>query len=42
MANQLFGTDGIRGLPGEYPLDDTTLNQIGIALGEYVVLQMIA
>lgn len=39
MANQLFGTDGIRGLPGEYPLDDTTLNQIGIALGEYVVLQ---
>ena len=38
MAKQLFGTDGIRGLPGEYPLDDATLNQIGIALGDYVVL----
>ena len=38
MAKQLFGTDGIRGLPGEYPLDDATLDQIGIALGEYVVL----
>ena len=38
MAKQLFGTDGIRGLPGEYPLDDATLDRIGIALGEYVVL----
>ncbi|HXU21598.1 MAG TPA: phosphoglucosamine mutase [Verrucomicrobiae bacterium] len=38
MTKQLFGTDGIRGLPGEYPLDDATLDQIGIALGEYVVL----
>lgn len=38
MAKQLFGTDGIRGVPGEHPLDDATLDQIGIALGEYVVL----
>ena len=38
MTKQLFGTDGIRGLPGEYPLDDATLEQIGIALGKYVVL----
>jgi phosphoglucosamine mutase len=38
MAKQLFGTDGIRGLPGEYPLDDTTLDQVGVALGEFVIL----
>lgn len=37
MAKQIFGTDGIRGVPGEYPLDDTTLDQVGVALGEYVV-----
>ncbi len=37
MAKELFGTDGIRGLPGAYPLDDATLDQIGIALGEYVL-----
>ena len=24
MSKQLFGTDGIRGIPGEYPLDDRT------------------
>jgi phosphoglucosamine mutase len=38
MTKQIFGTDGIRGVPGEYPLDDTTLEQAGLALGEYVVL----
>jgi len=38
MPKQLFGTDGIRGLPGQYPLDDATLDQIGLALGGYVVL----
>ena len=32
-AKQLFGTDGIRGIPGEYPLDDTTLERVGSALG---------
>jgi phosphoglucosamine mutase len=37
MAKQLFGTDGIRGIPGEYPLDDATLERVGFALGEHVV-----
>jgi phosphoglucosamine mutase len=36
MAKELFGTDGIRGTPGEYPLDDATLDRVGIALGEYL------
>jgi phosphoglucosamine mutase len=36
MAKQLFGTDGIRGLPGEYPLDDATLDRVGMALGTYL------
>src|SRR6202453_3101839 len=35
-TKQLFGTDGIRGLPGEFPLDDATLDRMGMALGEYV------
>jgi len=36
MAKQLFGTDGIRGVPGEYPLDDPTLARVGLALGDYL------
>ena len=36
MAKELFGTDGIRGVPGEYPLDDSTLVRIGLALGDYL------
>jgi phosphoglucosamine mutase len=36
MAKELFGTDGIRGIPGEYPLDDATLDRVGLALGNYV------
>src|SRR6202142_736882 len=36
MNKQLFGTDGIRGVPGEVPLDDATLDRVGLALGEYV------
>ncbi|MFZ0882118.1 MAG: phosphoglucosamine mutase, partial [Candidatus Acidiferrales bacterium] len=36
MAKQLFGTDGIRGVPGEYPLDDATLDRVGFALGEHL------
>jgi phosphoglucosamine mutase len=36
MAKKLFGTDGIRGVPGEYPLDDATLDRVGLALGEYL------
>jgi phosphoglucosamine mutase len=38
MATHLFGTDGIRGVPGEYPLDDVTLHALGRALGEHVGL----
>jgi phosphoglucosamine mutase len=30
---KLFGTDGIRGVAGEYPLDRTTIWNLGIALG---------
>jgi phosphoglucosamine mutase len=33
MAKELFGTDGIRGVPGEYPLDNATLEAVGWALG---------
>jgi phosphoglucosamine mutase len=30
---KLFGTDGMRGIPGEFPLDDETLRRVGCALG---------
>src|SRR5271157_2971700 len=30
---ELFGTDGIRGVAGEYPLDQPTILKIGSALG---------
>jgi phosphoglucosamine mutase len=30
---KLFGTDGIRGVAGEYPLDRTTVWNLGLALG---------
>jgi len=33
MAKELFGTDGIRGVPGTPPLDDATLYATGRALG---------
>jgi phosphoglucosamine mutase len=33
MAKQLFGTDGIRGVAGEPPLDPATVTALGIALG---------
>lgn len=36
MGKHLFGTDGIRGIPGEYPLDDSTLLRVGTALGKHV------
>jgi phosphoglucosamine mutase len=36
MAKHLFGTDGIRGVPGTYPLDDQTLRGVGRALGEHL------
>jgi phosphoglucosamine mutase len=37
MAKQLFGTDGMRGVPGTYPLDDATLERLGFSLGEYLL-----
>ncbi|HTS66143.1 MAG TPA: phosphoglucosamine mutase [Candidatus Acidoferrales bacterium] len=33
MAKQLFGTDGIRGVAGEAPLDRVTIYAFGVALG---------
>lgn len=33
MPKELFGTDGIRGIPGTSPLDDATLHAVGHALG---------
>src|ERR687889_547246 len=35
MARQLFGTDGIRGVAGEYPLDAPTAHSLGVALGRW-------
>lgn len=34
LQRQLFGTDGIRGVAGEYPLDRPTVYAIGRALGQ--------
>src|SRR5579885_3002001 len=36
---QLFGTDGIRGVAGEYPLDRGTAFAVGVALGDGVSAQ---
>jgi phosphoglucosamine mutase len=36
MPKELFGTDGIRGIPGKPPLDDATLYCVGCALGAYL------
>jgi len=36
LARQLFGTDGIRGVAGEFPLDPRTVFAFGEALGEDV------
>lgn len=35
MAKTLFGTDGIRGVAGVYPLDETTVAAAGAALGQW-------
>ena len=32
-ARRLFGTDGIRAVAGEYPLDANTIFAVGLALG---------
>src|SRR5579863_1619017 len=37
MTKELFGTDGIRGIPGKYPLDDATLYGVARALGKYLL-----
>src|SRR5580698_7818348 len=37
MAKQLFGTDGIRGVAGNPPLDPRTIAALGIALGRDLV-----
>lgn len=36
MARELFGTDGIRGEAGKYPLDAPTVSVTGSVLGEWV------
>jgi phosphoglucosamine mutase len=36
MPKELFGTDGIRGVPGTPPLDDATLYATGRSLGNYL------
>jgi len=36
MPRELFGTDGIRGIPGRHPLDDHTLFSVGRSLGGYL------
>ena len=33
---KLFGTDGIRGVAGEYPLDKKTVYAVGRALGDHL------
>jgi phosphoglucosamine mutase len=33
LGKELFGTDGIRGVAGEYPLDPATVFAFGVALG---------
>ena len=35
MSRQLFGTDGIRGVAGQYPLDAGTAHALGVALGRW-------
>jgi phosphoglucosamine mutase len=37
VGKQLFGTDGIRGVAGEYPLDPATVFAFGLALGHDAV-----
>jgi phosphoglucosamine mutase len=36
LGKQLFGTDGIRGVAGKYPLDPATIYALGVALGDDV------
>lgn len=41
MARELFGTDGIRGVAGEPPLDARTAHSLGVALGTWAKQQTI-
>jgi len=34
VVRQLFGTDGVRGVAGDYPLDARTVHALGAALGD--------
>jgi phosphoglucosamine mutase len=34
LGKELFGTDGIRGVAGRYPLDEPTVYAFGVALGD--------
>ena len=40
MAKELFGTDGIRGVPGTPPLDDATLFATGLSLAAYLLREI--
>src|SRR5437660_1209660 len=42
MAKRLFGTDGIRGVAGEPPLDPQTVTALGIAIGDDLKKQGLA
>ena len=42
VMRQLFGTDGIRGVAGEYPLDEKTVFAIGRALGQRLAARQTA
>jgi phosphoglucosamine mutase len=39
VGKELFGTDGIRGVAGEYPLDPATVYAVGLALGRELALR---
>jgi len=39
MAKRLFGTDGIRGVAGEPPLDPKSITALGVALGDDLLRQ---
>jgi phosphoglucosamine mutase len=42
LSRQLFGTDGIRGVAGEPPMDDRTAHALGVALGTWAQQQSIS
>jgi len=39
MQNKLFGTDGIRGTPGEHPLSDEIIFKVGKACANLIYYQ---